>query len=177
MKRSFKIGNNLQPSIYCAKTRRDSHSRLGSVPQLAEVFSPLSVRPRSKLLRLSNLAGEVVVWDIDRNKERWRLPGHEGEIWFLFAFSADGRRLFCGDGKTVKIWDLDTGRLQFDLEAHTEGILAFRIAPDSRMLTTVSNDRTVKRWGAASEEEVQQLRKRWRETQRRQKSFVAEHMF
>ena len=68
------------------------------------------------------------------------------------------------------MWDLATGTMQFELEAHTDGVLGIHITPDSRTLTTVSNDSTIKQWRAASEDEVQQIRQRWQEIQQRKEA-------
>ena len=70
----------------------------------------------------------------------------------------------------VKIWDLDTGTLQFELDAHADTINSIYITPDSRTLTTVSTDRTIKQWRAASNDEVHQMRQRWQEITRAQES-------
>ncbi len=61
------------------------------------------------------------------------------------------------------MWDLATGTMQFELEAHTDGVAKIYITPDSRTLTTLSRDNTIKQWRAASEDEVHEMRQRWQE--------------
>ena len=79
-------------------------------------------------------------------------------------------KLFSGDQRSVKIWDLETGIMQFELDAHTDRVLGIFMTPDSRTLTTVSYDWTIKQWRAASEDEVHEMRQRWQEITRAQET-------
>jgi WD40 repeat protein len=48
--------------------------------------------------------------------------------------------------RTVKVWELESGRLLRSLEGHTGGVNAVAVSPDGRFIVSGSDDRTVKVW-------------------------------
>jgi WD40 repeat protein len=63
------------------------------------------------------------------------------------AVSPDGRFIVSGsDDRTVKVWELESGRLLRSLEGHTGGVNAVAVSPDGRFIVSGSSDRTVKVW-------------------------------
>jgi WD40 repeat protein len=63
------------------------------------------------------------------------------------AVSPDGRFIVSGSWDcTVKVWELESGRLLRSLEGHTDGVRAVAVSPDGRFIVSGSDDRTVKVW-------------------------------
>ena len=79
------------------------------------------------------------------------------------AFFPDGETLLSAamGVNGVKFWDLGTRQLRFRLTAHRDWINSVCISADGRMLVTASSDDTLKIWRAASDEEVEVMRRRW----------------
>jgi WD40 repeat protein/serine/threonine protein kinase len=70
-------------------------------------------------------------------KERY-LRGHHASVWTV-AVSPDGRLCASGSAdRTVKLWDLATGRLRASLEGHTGTINAVAFSPDGRRLASAA---------------------------------------
>ncbi|HEX2687179.1 MAG TPA: CHAT domain-containing protein [Kofleriaceae bacterium] len=59
----------------------------------------------------------------------------------------DGKRVVSTSlDRTVKVWDLDTGRVLITLEGHTALVNSCAVTPDGRRVISASLDRTVKVW-------------------------------
>ena len=72
------------------------------------------------------------------------LSGHEGMARAV-SFSPDGRTLASGsDDRTVRLWDVQTGRQLAMLKDHTETIFAVAFSPDGRILASGALDGQVR---------------------------------
>jgi GTPase SAR1 family protein len=67
------------------------------------------------------------------------------------AVTPDGRSVLCGSyDKTVRIWDLASGRLLRTMEGHTEPVDSVAVTPDGRSILSGSSDKTVRIWDLVS---------------------------
>jgi WD40 domain-containing protein len=97
---------------------------------------------------LSSGDSSIHLWDLQSGKEApRRFDGqHSGRIPAM-ALSPDGRRLATGgDDRTIKIWDVATGKMLHSFAGHTDTVLCVAFSHDGRRLVSGSFDRTVRIW-------------------------------
>jgi Tol biopolymer transport system component len=84
---------------------------------------------------------------------RTNLKGHTRGVAFV-AYSPDGKTLASGSlDKTIKLWDVATGKEQATLKGHTDGVRSVAYSPDGKTLASGSDDQTIKLWDVATGKE------------------------
>ncbi|MDB9308536.1 ribosome assembly protein 4, partial [Aphanizomenon sp. CS-733/32] len=74
------------------------------------------------------------------------LKGHEGYVNSV-GFSPDGKQLASGSrDKTIKIWDVTTGKVLNTLKGHESTVWSVGFSPDGQQLASGSGDNTIKIW-------------------------------
>jgi hypothetical protein len=78
--------------------------------------------------------------------ERNSLEGHQSSVLSV-SFSPDGQTLATGSNdKTIKVWNLATGKEIRTLQGHQSIVYSVSFSPDGQTLATGSEDYTIKLW-------------------------------
>jgi WD40 repeat protein len=78
------------------------------------------------------------------------LRGH-AETVIAVKFFPDGKRLAsCGEDKTARIWNVETGHCDQVLTGHTGHVYDLAISPDGQRIVTVAFDGTARIWSTES---------------------------
>jgi WD40 repeat protein len=81
------------------------------------------------------------------------LNGHSSSVNAV-AVTADGKRAISGSiDKTLKVWDLTTGKEQFTLKGHTSSVKAVAVTADGKRAISGSYDKTLKVWDLTTRKE------------------------
>ena len=79
--------------------------------------------------------------------QKFQLEHKDWIIGLAFAWDAEREKLLlasASDDKTVKIWDVDSGKCILTLEEHQEPVRAVALSPDGAWVVSGSNDKTVR---------------------------------
>ncbi len=94
---------------------------------------------------------------LNYSNERNHLSGHQESV-FSVSFSPDGKTFASASvDKTIKLWDLATGREIQTFSGHQSGVVSVSFSPDGKTLASGSSDKTIKLWNIATGKETQTL--------------------
>jgi WD40 repeat protein len=129
-------------------------------------FESVSFSPDGKLLVSAGNDGwgrpnNLQIWDVAarpiKSKLIEELPGHTGFINQV-SFSPDGKRFASGsDDKTIKIWDVATGKAIKTLTGHSDGVNGVSFSPNGKLLASAGSDHTIKLWDMATGKNIKTL--------------------
>jgi WD40 repeat protein len=111
----------------------------------------LAFSPDGKTLAIGT-NGEVELRDAETGEVKCVLKGHRaGTGVFSLAFSPDGKTLASGGSateKTVRLWDLQTGKLKWTFEGHSDEVVGLAFSPDGKTLASTGgqDDPTIRLW-------------------------------
>lgn len=124
-----------------------------AMPQLKDAARKNVEQKIQKLTKL--LPARYRVTDIA--VEIRRFTGHTAEVLGL-AFSPDGlRAVTCGADRTLRLWDITTGKEVRVFKGHIGTVFSVAFAADGKHIISGSEDRTVRLWDAATGKELRRL--------------------
>jgi WD40 repeat protein len=132
--------------------------RLLTLSEHHHPVSALAFSPDGRRLVSASFDRRLIVWDAETGERLRILRGHGGLVLgvAVIAFRPDGSRLApddwrlasVGEDRTVRIWEVATGRLVLSLREHADMCQSVAVSPDGRRLATAGRDATVRLWDA-----------------------------
>jgi WD40 repeat protein len=86
------------------------------------------------------------LWELESRKELKRFERHEGHL-LAIAFNPDASWVATGaTDKLMKIWDVKTGQEIINIKNHSAAVTALRWADEGKLLVSVCEDGTPRRF-------------------------------
>ncbi len=121
--------------------------------------APLALSPDGRLAAVDDLEGGVLVIELATGNPVRRLLTSKAQVCAM-AFSPDGRQLALGasyNEPVIRLWDLESGRMEAELQGHHGWISGLAYLPGNRLLSA-SQDQSVRVWDLERRRVVQVLR-------------------
>lgn len=81
-----------------------------------------------------------------------------GDQVISVTFSPDGKTLISGgQGRSIRLWDLDSGKERLRCEGHPGQVWTVAYSPDGKLLASASEDRSIRLWDPATGKEIRLL--------------------
>jgi WD40 repeat protein len=107
---------------------------------------PVRFSPNGELIALGGM-DKIAILSSERG-ETLREIGPHGHYIMALAFSPDGKMIASGTRnsipKSVAVFDVDTGKLLFEFDGHTNGITGVAFSHDATRLVSTSGDGTLR---------------------------------
>ena len=115
--------------------------------------------PDGRTLAAFQRTNHIQLWDVVTRSLRTNSIS-EAELRFeaAAAFSPDGRILAVAFSDTVRLWDTLTGQILGACVGHKQAVSSAAFSPDGQTLATSSDDRTLKLWNVATQQELMSIR-------------------
>jgi len=123
-------------------------------PKVAQVSSNPSIVQSTR-----NVAPVIAPLAVEKLRLLHTLTGHTGPVYSV-AISGDGKTLVSGsEDKTIKMWDLSTGKEVRTLSGHKDYVFSIAISGDRKTAVSGSRDNMIKVWDLSTGKEVRTLSK------------------
>ena len=133
-------------------TQCNSHAYAETLAENAQMVAGIAALNNPKLISL-----------LERNlAKQFSTPYHKARVWnrgaLAIAWSPDGTQLASGsDDKTVRVWNVQTGTEDKQLEGHTGWVNSVAWSLDGAQLASGSDDEIVRVWNVQTGIEDKQL--------------------
>jgi WD40 repeat protein len=118
-------------------------SRIGGANQVNTVL----ITEDDQRIITASADGTLMESDLEREELRvLRLTGHVLDLNGVACSRDGGLAISASNDKTLKVWELPSGRLLRTLEGHTWDVTGVATAPNADVVVSASKDKTLKVW-------------------------------
>ncbi|KST64929.1 serine/threonine-protein kinase [Mastigocoleus testarum] len=148
----------------------ETGSKIRTITGHSDSVHALAISPDGKILASGSNDKTVRLWNLETGKEIRTITGHSSWVrsvaisQFSIGSENDNDINILASGstdKTIKVWNLSTGKLIHTLKGHTQSVTSLAMSPGvkgrSPVLISGSADRSIKIWDLSTGELVRNL--------------------
>ena len=90
----------------------------------------------------------ITLWDVKADDQSHNFPFPSGDLIQAATFSPNSRLLAFSATNKIRVWDVDSHSMLYEIPAHDSWVSALAFSPDGRFLVSGSWDHTIKIWDA-----------------------------
>lgn len=145
--------------LWDVESGKELRTLSGHVSNIKEI----SFSPDGKILASGNADSTIKLWDLENNNALRILPGHPDVLTAGYSsgpwvgFSPDGKILASKTSRTIKLWEVASGKELSTVSGDFDSFRPLIFSPDGRALASISTEKTIKLWEVASGREVRTL--------------------
>ncbi len=139
-------------SLWNIKTGKHLYTFFGYSQEVQTV----ALNPKTPILVSGDFDGKITTYNIDTKKHCQTFfasnsPTSHKDSVFAVAISKDGKNVVSGSAdKTIRLWELETGKLKRTFDGHTDKIWAVAWSHDGKTFASGSADKSIRLWNINS---------------------------
>jgi eukaryotic-like serine/threonine-protein kinase len=99
---------------------------------------------------------ELILWDVTTGRRRHTFQDLPGGILDI-AFTRNGQHVFTATGKTIRVWEVESGRPVTSFEADGNLVHCFAVSPNGQFVVSGGYDQMIKVWDVSTGQKIRSL--------------------
>lgn len=114
--------------------------------------------PDNAYLASADVAGSLIIWDIEKRQVIHRMPHAHREPIQTIRFSRDNTQcVTASSDQTLRLWDMRSGSLLTTFTGHKDRVLDVAFIPHDDLIASAGMDGTVRIWSLQSFKEIRTI--------------------
>jgi WD40 repeat protein len=134
----------------------EKRTKVAQLPNQLVGVNRLLFAPDGRQIATGYADGTIIIWDAVTAKESVRCKGHVQAVPAL-AFTADGKLLSGSMDRSIRVWDVHTGKLEREFPEKNTAIVQLALVGAGKSLLTLGDDSIIREWDVATGKQTRHI--------------------